>query len=723
MENSSIKSRYINSDNFTADIVTDNFNSETVSPQIPDAVRYYSKNFWTIKNNKIIDSRELSFAPMFSIEQQGETLILHANKDKFVEEYFENGILETKFSKTAWQKFLTFVLPSGNQIFEDYNIDFAEPTSFPEIKKSAVKNLNYFNREFIYNFFSEKYENLVNSQLFDVKVLPSAFDLLDEERIQDRTSRLNLFLSFGGFIDSNFVDALRLSKTINNQVKKYFDLYVDTYNREDTVSVVREIKSQNKQITITKERNNLTNKTQEAFVPFPFYCYMEFSNDSRDKSKLVHVLNSFNKLEERILDDILIQQNPDTKNFIYDKLQKEERTINSFDLLEIINFGVNRSQAGDEPLEVDRAYSFYRLIEYLKENYKQKKREYVNFMDKKSHNEILFYKIEKKQFNFNTEPIQIFYVIPDEKEITKFFDTQIKYGTDYYYILSAFTLVVGNEYSYQPYEYKELEQLNDLEKGRFKLKINNKNTYKILNFELVRFSGAIYEPPVTKPKIILNNFNNNIRFSLETPSESIAEEHTLIENSDFETFQQILKSQDNLEDQKIKTIKNTNSDRIVEIYKNTIKPINALTFQGKLYKTYTFKNSISFSDRILPNTYYYYAFRELNNHGVPSNISEIFEVILKDEDGFTNLEYKSIDLEPKIEKLKTKEMKRYLLLRPSVLQTTPRISNNISSIDQVVFGPKGDKVWNKNFILRIKSKKTNRILQFDLKAILDKKKQ
>ena len=161
----------------------------------------------------------------------------------------------------------------------------------------------------------------------------------------------------------------------------------------------------------------------------------------------------------------------------------------------------------------------------------------------------------------------------------------------------------------------------------------------------------------------------------------------------------------------------------MEIYKNTIKPINALTFQGKLYKTYTFKNSISFSDRILPNTYYYYAFRELNNHGVPSNISEIFEVILKDEDGFTNLEYKSIDLEPKIEKLKTKEMKRYLLLRPSVLQTTPRISNNISSIDQVVFGPKGDKVWNKNFILRIKSKKTNRILQFDLKAILDKKKQ
>jgi hypothetical protein len=67
-------------------------------------------------------------------------------------------------------------------------------------------------------------------------------------------------------------------------------------------------------------------------------------------------------------------------------------------------------------------------------------------------------------------------------------------------------------------------------------------------------------------------------------------------------------------------------------------------------------------------------------------------------------------------------MKRYLLIRPSIIQTRPTFSTNVSSVDEVEVGPDAEKVWNKDFILRIRSKKTNRVLEFNLSSIINKKK-
>jgi hypothetical protein len=108
---------------------------------------------------------------------------------------------------------------------------------------------------------------------------------------------------------------------------------------------------------------------------------------------------------------------------------------------------------------------------------------------------------------------------------------------------------------------------------------------------------------------------------------------------------------------------------------------------------------------------------------MPSKSSDIFEVLLEDLEGNTTLEVQKLKIFNDLNKQKHKDMKKYLLIRPSSIQTVPRYEENPKTIFDIGFGPNGDKVWKKDFILVIRSKKTNRILQFDLKSILNKKNQ
>jgi len=124
----------------------------------------------------------------------------------------------------------------------------------------------------------------------------------------------------------------------------------------------------------------------------------------------------------------------------------------------------------------------------------------------------------------------------------------------------------------------------------------------------------------------------------------------------------------------------------------------------------------------VPNIKYYYAFRFLNNHNVPSNISDVFEVEMKDEDGYKYLNVSKYEVNYTAKKTYNKALKRYLLIRPSMIQTFPSIPENATSVDDIVLGPEKQAVWDKNFILRITSKRTNRVLEFLLKSKFSREK-
>ena len=228
----------------------------------------------------------------------------------------------------------------------------------------------------------------------------------------------------------------------------------------------------------------------------------------------------------------------------------------------------------------------------------------------------------------------------------------------------------------------------------------------------------MYTKPI--PKIELQN--DILRFSFDQSETISLEDPFIIENKDFKIFQDIKRFQQNDDISLLKSYINRDPSVSLQIYRTTQRPTKYTSFQGNLYKTLKLNsNSNSFFDTITKNVKYYYLFRYLNKHNLPSNSSKVLEIELIDEDDYLELRQQEIVLNPDVPKALTKDMKKYLLIRPSIIQIRPNMKMGVENSDQIEVGPSYEKVWNKDFILRIKSKKTQRVLEFNLKSLINKK--
>jgi len=721
---------YINSNIFAQNVKPENFNKDSAGSQIPDPIRYYSGNFWTFKNNNLTKT---DVAPLFNIAKENfspDTITLTVDQSKFYEDTFENGILIKKFNKSSWLDFIEQTVPAQEQIFEDYYVNFAEPINIAESGQIAEGDISFLNREFIFNFYSPSYEALLSDQTFDVTILPTVYNVLRNNQVDIRTEEENLILSLGGFIESNYVDSLTTSNKTNDLLKEYFNQYAETFVLPDVAPVKKRIRQTNSIINLNTETLSLVKKLNNKYVPFPFYMQTEFSNLASEYNNLIHVLDDFEGTKDNLLSYIQNQFSIKTKNFLYssDDVTPTELQLQELDIKTWIDSNIARTTATDVNITPSVAISFSQLIDYLKDNIKIKNRKYENFVKESCFYDVLFYKIEKRQFNYNKQnkPINTYFVTPDKGDLIKFIDTQIKYGVDYYYTITAYTMVIGSEYNYTPYynETNKLEKQRDIEKGKYKLNVTAKPAYKILEIPFAKFTGAVHEKPYTKPVMSVSQLENELFFRLLDSDLQSSEEFEIVENNDFKLFENIRLSQDNENPNEIVSSINNNANVRLQIYKTTNYPTNYLSFQNKLYKTLILENNNkSFIDTILDNTKYYYMFRFLNEHNVPSNVSKIIEVKLINEEGYYYLETKDIDVKTPYPKKNFKAMKRYLLVRPSVLQVQPHFDKDIKTIDDVYLGTNQQNVWDKPFVLKITSNKTNRVLKFNFTATLDKKKE
>ena len=714
---------YVDSNNYVENTNEENIVFDSVISQMPDKIRYYSKNYWTINNNVL--SKEDNTNALIDVEHlDDETLILRARKNKFLNSYFENGVIKNSFSKKDWNDFLIANIPQSNEIFEDFYTIFNEPINIANLESSVEAGANYIKKEYIYNFFSQNYENLVNSQIFDVKTIPTVFNLLNDTKADVRTYEENLNLSLGGLIEASVVDSFQSAKKITNNVKNYFDAFAKTYSKPEALPVISLIKQNEVNNIIEKSKLSLLLNNKGAFIPFPFYYYFEFTNASPHKNDFIHVLTDNFKIQNELLENIIDQQVNRNKFFIYSGDVVEERSLNFIDLKQFISSKISTTDFGtDNSLNNSQIVSYTNLMNYLKNNLKPKIRKYKNLLETPSHNEILFYKIEKRQFNFESAPIQTYWLVPSNEQIIKFFDTQIKYGTEYYYTVSAYNLVLGTKYSYEEFIYQEeQEKQKDLSNGLIKLKVKTNSDYKIFEKQIAKFSISAFENPYTKPITEILHNNGNLVFNLLQSQAETYEKFTIIENNDLKVLEKIRKSQENEDSETIRSLLNETAEKTLEIYRIDKIPTNYIAFQGKLYKKIKLdRNTSSFIDKIPKNIKFYYMFRYLNLHETPSNVSDVLEVELKDEEGFEELKVRKIDMSGRIPRKESKDFKKYMLIKPSLLQTRFNNEGNVQSIDQVQLGPNKQKVWNKDFILRIKSKKTNRVLEFNLSTIINKK--
>lgn len=721
---------YININNYLGTIDENTYDTDSYITFNVDQVRYYSKNYWTPNNNDLIIANEKSDNYMFSIEHVDNDLIqLIAKKEKFSNlKINDNGILENTFDPISWESFAKKV-GHDNNTYEDYYLEIEKLVDSK--KEELEKNIKYFNNKFVYNFFSDKYESISNDISIDDTELPSFINFLNFKNNKNNTYR-NINLSLGGLIEDNYVESVLLSADQEN-IKTYFEKYSEVIKRDYGSLLLTSFNKDNYRVNINSVLQEQIKSV--THVPFPFYTDIRINNPSSKNKLFLNGILDYKKISDDIL--FHLQKRTEfesTAQFITRNESLSNESILHYDVKEWIERELtgllNPGSAGNERIieETDRIFKdveYASLINYIKNNIKPNLRKYSELQTKSCYNEVLLYKIEKRLFKGDNQPLQEFWFQPNNIDYLRLIDTQISYEKEYHYDIFAYVFVLGNQYSYQLYDYnnKELERLQDINNGIYKLQVKNNPTYKILKIPLAYLQGAIHEYPLTKPQIKVDNDETNVIFNiLQSKAESL-ENFKIVENNDFTIFDKIRISQQNLEQDKLKSVNANNITKTIEIYKTTVKPISSISFQGKKYKTIVLENETFIKDEILTNVKYYYMFRYLNNHNTPSNISNIYEVELKEEDGYIYLQTQEVDLEQKLEKNNYKNFKRYLLIRPSIIQTQVNSREIVNSIEDINLGPNKESVWNKDFIVRITSKNSNRVLEFNLKSIINRKKE
>ena len=102
-------------------------------------------------------------------------------------------------------------------------------------------------------------------------------------------------------------------------------------------------------------------------------------------------------------------------------------------------------------------------------------------------------------------------------------------------------------------------------------------------------------------------------------------------------------------------------------------------------------------------------FRCVDKHGNMSNPTSVYEVKITDDSGAI---YTTVNILNDFENNKPitiKNFKRFMHITPNVAQTNVVNTDGIYS-----FGSNLDKVWGKEFKIRVKSKSTGKVLDFNV---------
>jgi len=585
------KTAFIDSNNFIPDInKKSNFFSQ-------DLIRYFSNNIWTKYNNNVVNASNYFQNEDFKIEHINEdTLLLHANKNVFSSNIIDDrGFLVKSFNKNLWEDYvLNTLTPAYEKNYEDYYIETPDMVDVKDQSMVIEKGSNYSKKEFIYNFFIPKYEELISDSVSDINSFPAYFALGDDPGSGQRKYEENLMLGLGGIISTTYIDGLFAAKNIDN-AKVYFNKFSDVYKDNSSIEGMQFIKAYNKNVKINK--NKIDYFKSNPFVPFPMYMELTFTNFIDTQDNFYYNIKNIGKVSSD-LDTFLIKNdiNTDTKkvqNFINTKALEEE-AINIYDVKKWLQAGADgtlttngTANASDMSRSEQTILSieYSKLVEYIKKFIKPKARSYMDMLLKPSHSEILFYKIEKRQGGYNKNNIlQTFYVEPIKDELIKIIDTQLKYGVEYYYTIKAYTLVVGNSYTYEKYDYSGNMSLydKDISEGRIRVKVKNKPNYKIFEMPYGKFFGSVQEFPLTKPRPKIEKYEDKLKISLMDSDLESSEQFEVINTNEFNLFEKIALSQDNREMDKIVSKRNKDSYYYLEIFKTVEKPLSYLNFQGKL---------------------------------------------------------------------------------------------------------------------------------------------
>jgi hypothetical protein len=357
-----------------------------------------------------------------------------------------------------------------------------------------------------------------------------------------------------------------------------------------------------------------------------------------------------------------------------------------------------------------------------------------------AHTETLMYIVRKKTSPAATEAIQTFYISPEFRTDapTVYFDTQVKYDTNYYYEIDKVVLVFGTQYQYVNLTSVTSNPANENTGLPIEAKIQMETAPAVKALVVPYTTGdgmkaIIIDKPPVPPEIRFypyKGINDKLKILLNSSTGRLSSAPVIINESDKDYFVQEYRTQtgdwsvgyDGMVANGAKiAFRSDDPVDAYEVFRLTSPPSAYTAFAGTEILIDPVRGVPgSFEDTLTPNTKYYYCARSIDVHGNRSNPTHIYEIEIVDNNGQIFIKQRVFSYEHTKEDF-IKDGRRFIYIEPTFAQTllhsntatgTPSVTNPPGPS---ILGDEGvDSVWGKEFKVRLTSKKTGRKVDLNL---------
>ena len=352
--------------------------------------------------------------------------------------------------------------------------------------------------------------------------------------------------------------------------------------------------------------------------------------------------------------------------------------------------------------------------------------------------EVVAYKISKfDAARPGSEPIQNYYVYNtnEQFDVMEFVDSQVKYGKKYQYVVHAYHAVFGTAYSYenvrfltQEQGYLETEALVD---------VVTRPTLRMYEVPVYESVGQILDHPPVPPSIDVIPFfgiGDKIRFNMNGGTGFLTQDPVILLQSD-ELFYNNYRQTYRLNPEDPITFRNDDTISGFQIFRIENKPLSYSDFKDKLRATVSTDvdprsplgaSSASLIENIAPNRKFYYTFRAIDVHGLPSPPSIVYEIEMIDDGATIFPIIRAYDMPTKKEqedmsKMPTRSFNRLFYLAPKFSHSYLNVEKSglagaataVGSGPNVYLGNEAEPVWGKTFKVRLVSKSTGKKIDFN----------
>lgn len=681
-----------------------------------------------------------------------------------------------------WQEFITSNLPTVGVNYEYLVSSYTAPlTSEEAILSEADLVGSAAGVKYVYNYLDKDYEEEV-STITEHTILPNMYDMFDSNSIVgtdkagDEIEDADILPVGRGGKSQTLTKQVRANKgrqaarqRFTNQIiplenmklladyegsKYLYPMYVDiNIPLDEKNEFAQAMKDSSMGIAFTRDVEGVPDQTTEISEQTVYFSTINKSYRTRERIaenfnipvKNLNILNWWYKDSAGYADDPLVEPSyplPSTFSAIGTRSGEYLNSSAYDDGTDSVTTALGENNQLSDALQTFKD-EFVRLAE-------SNRLEYQDIIGEgpENYSEILMYKIEKSLGPISPTgiqtPIQTFHFmnsaeveefLSSEREF-KLVDTQVKYGVEYVYTISAYVVVVGLRYRYsnlRTYE-EPAPGIGVAKKAAFD--VYSVPTLKLIEIPLFASSGKILDNPPLQPEIrffpLVGDRNKlNVFFTTSTGQE----EAVPVSFSDQEAadFQQILINQGK-EDERV-TFKTDDHASAFQAYRLTSPPTSLEDFANNLYATISTSpaegqagldaSSATLAITQVPNEKYYYVFRTVDYHNNVSNPSTVYEIELYNDGGAgypiireyvigssdpttrTKGAKKIIQIVPRISQVFLNELESGLVNEDNELQT-------VIGRKDIVLGNQEQPLFGKKFKVRLTSKNTGKKLDLNI---------